>query len=64
MPAVLRDATARHLVVVLAVKFCLLGLLWWAFVRGAPPGPGADDVARTLLPAGESAPAAVAETHP
>ena len=64
MPAVLRDVTARHLAVVLAVKFCLLGLLWWGFVRGAPPEPGADDVARSLLPAGGPAGTAVEETHP
>ena len=49
---------------VLAVKFCLLGVLWWAFVRDAPPPPGAAGVAQSLLHADRTARPASAETTP
>ncbi len=58
------DLTARHLVLVLAIKFCLLGVLWWAFVRDAPPPPGATGVAQSLLQADHTARPAPAETTP
>jgi hypothetical protein len=28
---------ARHLAIAVAVKLAVLALLWWAFVRDAPP---------------------------
>ena len=59
-----RDLTSRHLLLVLAVKFCLLGVLWWAFVRDAPPPPGAAGVAQSLLHADRTARPASAETTP
>jgi len=44
-----QDRTARHVVVLLALKFSLLAALWWGFVRDARLEPDAGQVATAIL---------------
>lgn len=44
-----QDRTARHLAVLLALKFSLLAALWWGFVRDARLEPDASQVATAVL---------------
>ncbi len=46
-----RDSFNRHVVLVVALKFVLLALLWWFFVRDYRSDPGSIGVGQALLPA-------------
>lgn len=46
-----RDSFNRHVVLVVALKFVLLALLWWFFVREYRSDPGSIGVGQALLPA-------------
>ena len=46
-----RDSFNRHIVLVVALKFVLLALLWWFFVRDYRSDPGGTGVGQQLLPA-------------
>jgi len=52
-----QNRTGRHVIIVMAVKLCLLAVLWWAFVKDARIEPDDNDVAAAVLrPAPETAP--------
>ena len=52
-----QNRTGRHVAIVVALKFCLLAALWWAFVKDARIEPDDNDVAAAILqPAPETAP--------
>lgn len=44
-----QDRTARHVTILLALKFSLLAALWWGFVRDARLEPDAGRVAEAVL---------------
>jgi hypothetical protein len=44
-----QDRTARHVTILLALKFSLLTALWWGFVRDARLPPDDGRVAGTVL---------------
>jgi hypothetical protein len=44
-----QDRTARHVAILLALKFSLLAALWWGFVRDARLEPDAGQVATAVL---------------
>jgi cbb3-type cytochrome oxidase subunit 3 len=44
-----QDRTSRHVVIVVAVKLCLLTVIWWAFVKDARVEPDERDVAAAVL---------------
>jgi hypothetical protein len=44
-----QDRTARHLAILLALKFSLLAALWWGFVRDARLEPDTGQVAAAVL---------------
>jgi len=44
-----QDRTARHVAILLVLKFGLLAALWWGFVRDTRHEPGTDEVASVLL---------------
>jgi hypothetical protein len=49
-----QDRTARHVVVVVAVKLVVLAALWWVFFRDTRVEPDADGVAAAVLRAPDS----------
>lgn len=49
MSSVWQDRTARHVVIVLTLKLCLLAALWWTFVREQRVEPDAGQVAQAVL---------------
>lgn len=55
MKRIWQDRTARHLAILLALKFSLLAALWWGFVRDSRPEPDAGAVATALLHAATTA---------
>ena len=59
-----QDRTARHVAILVALKLCLLGGLWWAFVRDARLEPDAGQVAEVVLRAVPAADAFAPERAP
>lgn len=49
MNRVWQDRTARHVVIVLTFKLCLLTALWWTFVLEQRVEPDAGAVAAAVL---------------
>jgi hypothetical protein len=45
-----QNSLNRHVVVVVALKFVLLALLWWVFVREYRSDPGSSGIGQALLP--------------
>lgn len=45
-----QDSFNRHVVLVVALKFTLLALLWWFFVREYRSDPDSSGIAQALLP--------------
>ncbi len=54
MHKLLRDSFNRHIILIVALKFVLLALLWWFFVREYRSDPGSAGVGQVLLPAAPS----------
>jgi hypothetical protein len=50
-----QDRTARHVAILLALKFSLLAALWWGFVRDARLEPDDGRVAEAVLRAAPAA---------
>jgi len=44
-----QDRTARHVTILLALKFSLLAALWWGYVREVRLEPDASQVASAVL---------------
>jgi len=59
-----QDRTARHVAILLALKFSLLAALWWGFVRDARLDPDASQVAEAVLRAAPAPEAPAPECAP
>jgi hypothetical protein len=49
MRPLIQDRTVRHVAVVVAIKLCVLTVLWWAFIRDARIEPDPGQVASAVL---------------